>query len=75
MKHYALHRMPENPLLHALVEQRRALGLSQRELAQMVRRSPVQVHKWEVGKAEPSLRNLENWCDALGFELKISPKD
>lgn len=64
-----------NPLLAPLVDRRRATGMTQRELSDRVRRCQEQVNKWERGVNEPCLRNLQSWCDALGYELTIKPKD
>lgn len=74
MRRYAIHRKTSNPLLAELVDRRRQMQMTRVELAKRLRRCPTHVHRWEVGKSEPSLRNLENWCDVLGLTLKIETK-
>lgn len=61
-----------NPLIQALVDRRKALGLTQGAVAEIIRRSPAHVCRWERGKEEPTLRNIDNWCGALGVKLTLT---
>lgn len=64
-----------NPFIQMLVEARKARGISQVDLGRALRRPGQQVNKWERGLNLPSMRNLENWCAALGLRLTAVSKD
>lgn len=58
-----------SPIAADLVERRKELGLSQAEVARRMNRCATEVSGWEYGRNDPSLRNLEIWCAALGLRL------
>jgi DNA-binding transcriptional regulator YiaG len=70
-RRYRIRHHTDNELLVSLIERRKALNLTQKAVAQRLKRSPAHVNDWETGKNEPNLRNLQSWCDALGVKLTI----
>lgn len=58
-----------NPIIADLRSRRLESGITQVDLARRMRRDPQCLCDWEVGKQEPNLRNLQNWCAALGLHL------
>lgn len=67
--------MTLSPMVQSLVALRKKQGVTQRRLAETLMRSPQQVCRWETGQDEPCLRNLENWCAALGGKLEIVSRE
>lgn len=53
-------------------EARRRAGLTQEELARRVGTTQSAVARVEGGHTEPSLRRIERWVQACGFELEIT---
>lgn len=54
-----------------LTKIREELGLSRRDLAHLLSRDPSLIRQWEEGITNPSLRSLELWAKALGYELDL----
>ena len=54
---------------------RKALGLSQEELAQRMGVSRQSVTKWETGLSAPDLDRLVELADTLGVSLDYLPQD
>lgn len=54
-----------------LREARRRAGLTQQQLAERLETSQSVIARWERGKVEPSLENLERIVRACGFELRL----
>jgi transcriptional regulator with XRE-family HTH domain len=52
-------------------EARLRAGLTQQQLADRLETSQSVVARWESGKAQPSLENLERVVRACGFELRL----
>ena len=52
-------------------EARRRAGLTQQQLADRLDTSQSVIARWESGKAQPSLENLERVVGACGFELRL----
>jgi transcriptional regulator with XRE-family HTH domain len=52
----------------AIVELRRAAGMSQAELADAVERSEAAVSRWETGKATPSAFDVRRIAQASGLD-------
>jgi transcriptional regulator with XRE-family HTH domain len=61
-------------LVSALVDRRKELGLSQRQLDQMIGVSESMVAKWESGMRFPTTKSLERWASALGFQVQLRPR-
>jgi transcriptional regulator with XRE-family HTH domain len=50
---------------------REKAGLSQRALAESAGVGQKSVSLWEMGKAEPSISNVQKLCDALGVDCSV----
>jgi|SRR5215204_1114196 len=57
-----------------VLEKRMELGLSQRELAELVGTSQNRIYLIENGETNPTLDTLQHLADVLGFPLVISPR-
>jgi transcriptional regulator with XRE-family HTH domain len=68
---------PPFPLIlaHAVVMRRRALGLSQQELAERLGTSQTQIWRIESGQANPTLDTLVRLSEILGLDLEIGPTE
>lgn len=55
-------------------ERRKALGITQTELAEMAGVGIATVKDIERGKGNPSLKTLEQLCTVLGFEIELKIK-
>ena len=66
----ALH--DEFALARAVIEARKAAGLTQLELAQKMGTTQPVVARLEAGNARPSLRTLERLAEATGSKLVIA---
>jgi len=65
-------RKAPDPIINALRLVRKALKLSQQGLAQRLGRKTYQtVWQWESGSTDPTLRNVREWADALGYDLTL----
>ncbi len=67
--------MPDNcaVLIDRLIEQRKILGMTQKELAQAASLTQSVIARLESKKATPQLDTLLKVADALGCELEIVP--
>lgn len=67
--------MPRAPkvatIQESLVERRRELNLSQREVARRAEISSGLLSTLEAEQHEPTLSTLIRWCRALGLELSF----
>ena len=61
-------------LVGTLVERRKALGISQRQLDGMIGVSESMVAKWESGMRFPTTKSLERWAQALGYTVQLRPR-
>ncbi len=52
-----------------IAQRRKALGLTQKDLAQQLHVTDKAVSKWETGKGFPDLKLMESLADALGVTL------
>lgn len=50
--------------------QRKKLGISQQDLAEMAEVSPSTIKQIEVGNANPSLSTIEKIMEVLGMEIR-----
>ncbi len=61
----------------AVVAELRAIRMQAKltsvEVSERMRRHPEMIYAWERGKNDPHLRNLENWCHALGVKIVLVP--
>ena len=55
-------------------ERRKALGITQTELAEMAGVGIATVKDIERGNGNPSLKTLEQLCTVLGFEIELKIK-
>lgn len=61
-----------HPIFVQLRAAREAKGLTRPQLAERLGYHFHQIHCWEMGKTQPSLRNVDEWATALGFSLMLS---
>ena len=57
-----------------LRERRRALGLTQLELAELAGVGERFVHEVETGSGNPGLQGVHKLCRALGLEIMVVPR-
>ena len=60
-------------IITTVIKQRKALGLSQRDLAELCNISPSSVARFESCNTSPNLNTLLNILRHLGLSLTISP--
>lgn len=60
-----------NDLLNQLREERKKRGVRLIDLAESVGYHRTAIGNWERGKHAPTIRELADWCQALGVGLKI----
>ena len=58
-------------IIQALIEARRASGMTQKELSEHTGIAQADISKLEKGNANPSLRTLKRLADGLGMKLKV----
>ena len=63
----SVHTPHYQAFLVTLRSQRVAAGLSQRDLARLLKKPPSYVHKCEVGQRQLNLFELRQWCRALSL--------
>jgi len=66
--------MTSKELGQLIVERRAALSLTQRMLAEYTNISLVNLSKIESGKANPTLKTMNEILSFLGMEIIIEPK-
>lgn len=59
-------------LIRAEIESRRAMGLSQKELAERMGTAQANISRFESGNSNPSLAFLQRMADSLGKTLRIT---
>ena len=62
---------PEFTIIQALIDARRASGLTQKQLSDITGIAQADISKLENGNANPSLRTLQRLANGMGAELKI----
>lgn len=62
---------PEYVIIRAMIEARRQIGLTQKQLAQRTGIHQADISKLERGNANPSLRTLMRLADGMGMKLKV----
>jgi transcriptional regulator with XRE-family HTH domain len=66
---------PIHPVAVKLRARRKALGLSQSNVAAKTGYSAKTIKNWENGHGVPTMRSLIDWCEALGMSLTIAAKE
>lgn len=64
--------MAADPIIAALRERRRDLGVSVSVLAAAIHYSPNTVYHWEDGTRRAPLPGLRAYCEALGGQLDLT---
>jgi predicted transcriptional regulator len=62
---------PEFTIIQAMIDARKASGLTQKQLAQRTGIAQADISKLENGNANPSLRTLRRLAAGMGARLKI----
>lgn len=62
---------PEFAIIQAMLDARKAAGLTQKDLADRTGIAQADISKLENGNANPSLRTLQRLADGMGMKLKL----
>ena len=62
---------PEFSIIQAMIDARKASGLTQKELAEKTGIAQADISKLENGSANPSLRTLRRLAAGMGMQLKL----
>lgn len=62
---------PEFSIIQAMIDARKASGLTQKQLAEKTGIAQSDISKLENGVANPSLRTLRRLADGMGMQIKI----
>lgn len=63
---------PEFSVIQAMIDARRAAGLTQKELSDRTGIAQADISKLENGSANPSLRTLQRLAQGMGMKLQLS---
>ncbi|HIR09101.1 MAG TPA: helix-turn-helix domain-containing protein [Candidatus Avoscillospira stercoripullorum] len=63
---------PQYEIICAEIESRRAIGMTQKQLAEKMGTAQANISRFESGTYNPSLAFLQKMADSLGKTLKIS---
>lgn len=58
-------------IIQALIEARRASGMTQKELSEITGIAQGDISKLETGNVNPSLRTLIRLAEGMGMQLKV----
>ncbi len=61
----------EFSIIQAMLDARKASGMTQKELAERTGIAQADISKLENGNANPSLRTLQRLADGMGMRLKL----
>lgn len=61
----------EFSIIQAMIDARKASGLTQQQLAEKTGIAQADISKLENGSANPSLRTLRRLADGMGMRLKL----
>ncbi len=64
-----------DPIITALVEKRKQLGMAQDVAATAIGVVPYTLSRYERGHRLPNLRELQKWCDLMQMSLEVSDFD
>ena len=62
---------PEFSIIQAMIDARKASGLTQQQLAEKTGIAQADISKLENGSANPSLRSLRRLAAGMGMQLKL----
>ncbi len=62
---------PDFAIIQAMIDARKATGLTQKELSEKTGITQADISKLERGNANPSLRTLKRLAAGLGYTLKV----
>ena len=65
------HTVATDKIIQALIEARRASGMTQKELSELTGIAQGDISKLEKGNANPSLRTLIRLAEGMGMKLKL----
>lgn len=63
---------PQYEIIRAEIESRKAIGMTQKELAERMGTAQANISRFESGSYNPSLAFLQKMADCLGKTLRIS---
>ena len=63
---------PQYAIIQAEIENRKAMGITQKELAKRMGTAQANISRFESGNYNPSLAFLQKMAESLGKNLKIS---
>ena len=63
----------EEELIQAVIDARKANGLTEKQLAKQAGVKPSEIKDIESGKTEPSLRMLQTLAGAMNMRLELVP--
>lgn len=63
---------PEFAIMQAMMDSRKASGMTQKQLAEKTGINQADISKLERGNANPSLRTLQRLASGMGMRLKLS---
>lgn len=61
----------EFSIIQAMLDARKAAGMTQKDLADRTGIAQADISKLENGNANPSLRTLQRLADGMGMKLKV----
>lgn len=62
---------PEHAVIQAIIDARKASGLTQKELSERTGIAQGDISKLENGNSNPSLRTLQRLASAMGMVMKV----
>ena len=62
---------PEFSIIQAMIDARKASGLTQKQLAEKTGIAQADISKLESGNANPSLRTLRRLAEGMGMQIKL----
>lgn len=62
---------PEFSIIQAMIDARKASGLTQKQLAERTGIAQSDISKLENGSANPSLRTLRRLAEGMGMQIKL----
>lgn len=62
---------PEFAIMQAMIDARKASGLTQKQLAEKTGINQADISKLERGNANPSLRTLQRLAEGMGMRLTL----
>ena len=62
---------PEFAIIQAMIDARKSLGLTQKQLSERTGIAQADISKLENGNANPSLKTLQRLAAGMGMKIKI----